>query len=127
MTTREFIAKAVKGEVKDGKSVSSVFYTHNCIYSYGYHYPLLIKVGTKWVLNDKGYSATTSKHIAWARPFADYSVKMITSSDNVKQSANKELAEVNADIMACSIRPSTRKSDLYLRAAMLQSLIYFLN
>jgi hypothetical protein len=46
------------------------------LYSYGNHYPLLFRVASKggrmlWVVNDGGYSATTSKHIAYARAHAD--------------------------------------------------------
>ena len=46
------------------------------IYSYGSHYPLLFRIETPtgrklWVCNNRGYSATTAKHISWASRFAD--------------------------------------------------------
>lgn len=51
------------------------------LYSYGYHYPLLVKIASLsskkilYILNDSGYSATTGKHISLARPYADASAK----------------------------------------------------
>lgn len=67
MTTREFITKAFNGETKK-RECSSVFADgNNDIYSYGYHYPLLFRVGGKTVRNVRGYSNTTARHIMWSR------------------------------------------------------------
>lgn len=66
MTTREFINKAWNGETRK-RECSSVFIDGDAIYSYGYHYPLLFKVGGKTVRNVTGYSNTTARHIHWSR------------------------------------------------------------
>jgi hypothetical protein len=85
MTTREFIEKCVRtieeGGTMKKKLNSSVMVDGNVIYSYGYHYPLLFRIEDKdgrvvWVCNSGGYSATTSKHIAWAWRSADIDVKI---------------------------------------------------
>ncbi len=72
MTTRDFIGKCVAGQVKAGKSCSSVYFDGEHVYSYGTHYPLLVNVAGRWILNDAGYSNTTAKHINWASGFADF-------------------------------------------------------
>jgi hypothetical protein len=67
MTTREFISKNF-GVAGREKTCSSVFKDFDGnIYSYGYHYPLLIKVGNKVFRNVSGYSNTTARHIQWSR------------------------------------------------------------
>lgn len=65
MTTREFITNAYHNR-KSGKC-SSVFAENGDIYSYGYHYPLLFRVGGKTIRNVRGYSNTTQRHIMWSR------------------------------------------------------------
>ena len=67
MTTREFINKNF-GVTGNNKTCSSVLKDWNGnIFSYGYHYPLLIKVGDKVLRNVRGYSNTTARHIQWSR------------------------------------------------------------
>lgn len=45
---------------------SNVFFEHDKIYSYGYHYLLGEFIDDKTiVINNRGYSNTTSKHISW--------------------------------------------------------------
>jgi hypothetical protein len=71
MTTRDFITKAFNGETKATKC-SSVFVDGNKdIYSYGYHYPLIFRVGNKVIRNTRGYSSTTDRHISWSRDIKD--------------------------------------------------------
>lgn len=73
MRTYDYISiqadRIKSGEGARGKC-ASVFGEGDCVYSYGYHYPLLFKVVTpsgKELLacNNRGYSVTTSKHIGW--------------------------------------------------------------
>ena len=41
----------------------SLFFEDNILYSYGYHYPLCIKLTDhKFIINNRGYSMTTSTH-----------------------------------------------------------------
>ena len=47
---------------EDGKS-SNVFFYKNKIYSYGYHYVLAEQFTNFTILNNKGYSNSTAKHI----------------------------------------------------------------
>jgi hypothetical protein len=67
MTTQEFITKNIGVASERDRKCSSVFADHSGnIYSYGYHYPLLFKVGELTFRNNTGYSNTTAKHINWA-------------------------------------------------------------
>lgn len=67
MTSREFIAKNFSTYSDKQRECSSVMADHHgSIYSYGYHYPLLFKVGGLNFVNTAGYSNTTAKHIGWA-------------------------------------------------------------
>lgn len=71
MTTQEFIRKAHEGTTTKEKC-SSVFRDGRDVYSYGYHYPLLFKVGGLTFINTSGYSNTTQRHILWAKQAVDY-------------------------------------------------------
>lgn len=67
MTTREFINKNIGVPSPKDRQCSSVFADRSGnLYSYGYHYPLLFKVGNKLFRNVTGYSNSTAKHINWA-------------------------------------------------------------
>jgi hypothetical protein len=83
MTSKQFIADCVAGKIKqpkDGRKYnSSIMWDGETVYSYGTHYPLLFKVAGVWVVNDRGYSNTTGKHISWAGQFADYRLNLIAS------------------------------------------------
>lgn len=67
MKTKEFISINLDTKPKKDRYCSSVMQsTNGNFYSYGYHYPLLFKIGDKWLVNDMGYSSSTNKHIYWA-------------------------------------------------------------
>lgn len=67
MTTQEFIQKSAGVPSTKDRHCSSVFADQDGnIYSYGFHYPLLFKVGRLQFRNCSGYSNTTAKHINWA-------------------------------------------------------------
>lgn len=79
MRTQEFIKRSFD-RINAGNNKSarcaSVFTEGEAVYSYGYHYPLLFVIYTPggdrvWVCNDRGYSSTTSKHIAYSAYLAD--------------------------------------------------------
>ena len=40
---------------------SNIFMDGNAIFSYGYHYPLVVKIGNKWLVNTTKYSPTTGR------------------------------------------------------------------
>ena len=103
MRTEQFIEKCVNGEITIEKRVSSVFFNgKDTIYSYGYHYPLLMKTRAGWVLNDTGYSATTGKHISWARRFAMGLVKY-TYYINMSQGFNSQAWDENSILKAVGL------------------------
>lgn len=51
-------------ESQNGQS-SSIFFYNNKAYSYGHHYCLAEKFDRFTVINDKGYSSSTSRHISY--------------------------------------------------------------
>lgn len=63
-TVERFInAMETKDHCKDFRSKQgSLFVRDSVLYSYGTHFPLAWKKGDKWIVNDKKYSFTTSKH-----------------------------------------------------------------
>lgn len=71
MRSEDFIGQCVRGEQQRSKTVASIYWDGETVYSYGKHYPLLINISGNWILNDRGYSSTTGKHISWAREYAD--------------------------------------------------------
>jgi hypothetical protein len=62
------------------KKSGSMFWEGKAIYSYGYHFPIAVKIGfSKVLVNSSSYSNTTSKHqhdvgfaipLAWKRVYA---------------------------------------------------------
>jgi hypothetical protein len=71
MTTQDFIEKALRGTTRTTHFASVMaskdYMTGQVtVYSYGYHYPLVTIIDGNAYVNDKGYSSSTAKHIAWA-------------------------------------------------------------
>lgn len=107
MNTRDFIESVANGTAKKPRNgtryVSSVMYDGERLFSYGSHYPLLFKVGTYWVCNDRGYSNTTAKHISHARQYADFCVHLprnssLTTPAQIASAARVEIKE-NEDMI----------------------------
>ena len=98
--------------------VSSVGWDGEHVYSYGYHYPLLIQIKTErgpvWILNDSGYSSTTGRHIHWARDYADYSVSVPRgASGSVKMAAGMiEAAEMDIKDQEETIKAAKERAEL---------------
>lgn len=125
MSTREFIERCVNGYQTTRKAVSSVLYENGVIYSYGYHYPLLIKTRIGWILNDRGYSNTTAKHINWARGFSIGSVNFYTYSPNdegVIQSIIDEMKSLQDKKVSLSSRAWKQKEVIDERYKQLREL-----
>ncbi len=126
MTTRGFIEKCVNGYITGNKHCSSVFCENGNIYSYGYHYPLLIKTDAGYVLNDKGYSQTTSKHISWARPFSIGAIHFYHNAtpnkDGVILSINEEIEQLMDKRQTLSQRAWKQREQIINRLAQLEVL-----
>ena len=74
MTTAQFIERTYNtkndkwGRYGYDRRCSSVMTDkEGNVYSYGYHYPLLFRIGGLNFVNTTGYSNTTARHIHWAR------------------------------------------------------------
>lgn len=107
MKTSEFIAKCARGEQTREKSVASVWFNGKHLFSYGSHYPLLIKVGNAWIVNQTGYSNITAKHIGWAGMFADYKIEI----PNDKASAYRGLADDVRELKDVALKNLTDAKD----------------
>lgn len=65
MISNTQIANNFATGINTHKRAYNMFIENNTIYSYGYHYPLATHINNDIVLiNDEGYSNTTSKHIS---------------------------------------------------------------
>ena len=68
MVTNAQIANNFATGINTHKTANNMFIDGNTIYSYGYHYPLATHINDNVVLiNDRGYSNTTAKHINHVR------------------------------------------------------------
>lgn len=83
---------------------SNMFFEHQTIYSYGYHFKLAQyvynKKGTKCVFfNDKSYSNTTSKHqsLVWRSvpPNIEF-FKVVSFFENIETATNSHLENLNS-------------------------------
>ena len=117
MKNKDFMREIVAGRVsapttrnRSGyKECFNVLYDGEHVYSYGGHYPLLIQLetenGPRWILNDRGYSSSTGRHISHARGLEDAAVQMprggSTYAEDIKAAAAAEIVEQLAHIEAC--------------------------
>lgn len=128
MKTSEFITQCATGyaasKPRGGmKRVNRIAWDGEIVYSYGTHYPLLIPLksaqasrGFVWVLNDRGYSVTTSKHIGMAGRFARYRVEIprtfgtshAVSPARLKEAAQMEHIENTKEIAALEAKAAAR-------------------
>ena len=121
MTTQDFIAKNIGKTPKQDRFCSSVFQsTRGDFYSYGYHYPLLFKVGAYWFINTQGYSSSTGKHIGWAKGAIDYkyhAVKLTRySTYNIAHVKNYTIETITAELTSELNGYKTRLKALSKRA-----------
>ena len=117
MTTKQFIQANLWNNNGVEKTCSSVFTDgHGNFYSYGYHYPLLVRINGDFYLNDAGYSSTTSKHIRWARSYSDYVYNYgrntDTRRDAVLECIKKEIESNEKRIQELSKRAWRQKQNL---------------
>lgn len=98
MKTSDFIQRCANGyegtSRRGTKTVASVMWDGETLYSYGYHYPLLFKVAGYWVCNDRGHSVTTSKHIGQARQYSDFNVELQGSDTSAAAVIDSARAEI---------------------------------
>lgn len=67
-------------KLKDRGKYGNLFFEHNKLYSYGYHYLLAKFVKDNVILiNDSGYSVTTSKHITLIRQASRQYTQLFTT------------------------------------------------
>lgn len=136
MKIKDFISMSVTNH-KTPTACSTVVKDRNGnLYSYGMHYPLLFQIvchyEVYWVLNSEGYSPTTGRHIAWARPHADIEVKLPSKQSGysvlddrlVEEALFNELKQVSSQLIKMSPRAKVSKQKLaYRKSCIIDSLI----
>lgn len=135
MTTFDFIKNCVDGKQLKPKTVSSVYFDGGIVYSYGQHYPLLIPFKkndvTYWIVNDRGYSVTTARHIHHAKQatngfqycvnlqkFNKYDIK-----ESLLNSATLELKDIKEKLATLSTRAYKQRETLITRQILVQRTI----
>lgn len=91
-------------ESLNGQS-SNIFFYNNKAYSYGQHYCLAEKFNTFTVVNDKGYSSSTSKHISYMFS-ALMGQKTFDTTDIVPELVYNSLMS-NIDKLKRALKPDT--------------------
>jgi hypothetical protein len=115
MRTDQFITSCANGQQTSSKTVASVFFDGKTVYSYGYHYPLLIKVNNFWIVNTRGYSNTTAKHISYAKSHAKFELEL--PEQTRLESDNKQLTKQLKQITIANIKKyQTELNNLSKRA-----------
>ena len=123
MKTQDFIESNLHNSNHVEKTCSSVFTNGNgTFYSYGYHYPLLVRHGGLFFANDAGYSSSTAKHIGWAKGATGYKALVYdyryakdprdTSKENIKGAVKNEIKDVNKKLKELSARAFRQKEQL---------------
>lgn len=77
MKTKDFIKQNQGYVPSKEKRCASVYQdTVGNFYSYGPHYPLFFQYCGTWILNTKGYSVTTARHISYCRGLEDIAIDL---------------------------------------------------
>ncbi|HEY5631627.1 MAG TPA: hypothetical protein VIR31_05830 [Nitrososphaeraceae archaeon] len=61
MKNQEVINNFIMGNTEKGKG-SNLFFENDVLYSYGYHFPLCLKINHAFIINSNSYSMTTAIH-----------------------------------------------------------------
>ena len=89
MKNRELAENFAEGATKGNGS--HMFIDDNVIYSYGYHFPIAIRLtsdyGFKYILNRKGYSMSTTKHKNYVASCI-YEKDTILATDRIEEYKN---------------------------------------
>lgn len=90
------IAKLFAQEETKGTG-SNLFIEDNVIYSYGYHFPIALRLkednGFKFIFNSSGYSVTTSKHKNYVKcAIGESNILFFVDTNKLK-----ELVELNVE------------------------------
>lgn len=104
MRTQDFIKEVATGQRTKAGKCASVFFESGALYSYGYHYPLLVKIGGAWIVNDRGYSSTTGRHISYARQYATYRAEF-----------NRNLGTANKENILTAVKDSIKNLQDHLK------------
>jgi hypothetical protein len=89
---------------------SNVFFKGNKIYSYGYHYLLGEFLDNNTILiNDKGYSVSTSKHINYLRQAVSQYKRFYTTETD----ENYLLTKLNSELVKLTL---ARKPEIYINS-----------
>lgn len=108
--TDEVIHVFAQQTQSEGRNQSrSIFFEGKKIYSYGYHYLLgeFINDGKTIIINDRGYSVTTSKHISKLRTATNHYKQFHISNIDIENVYN----EISKDLINLS---KARKPKIYL-------------
>jgi hypothetical protein len=76
MKNKEVCELFVNGD--NQAKTKNLFIENDVLYSYGYHYPLAVRLKDGFILNPDGYSNTTSQHIG-------HFVRAVTNLSNLKE------------------------------------------
>lgn len=114
----------------------NLFIDNNIIYSYGYHYPLAIKINGSWFINDAGYSTTTAKHISIAKHYGNYAFAYRSKNNYMTDEAwimaindniNYEISIINENIKKITRRGIKKLAKLQSRLNILNNGLCFLH
>jgi hypothetical protein len=108
--TDEVIHVFAQQTQSEGRNQSrSLFFEGKKIYSYGYHYLLgeFINNGKAIIINDNGYSVTTSKHISKLRTATNHYKQFNITNIDIDNVYN----EISKDLISLS---KARKPEIYL-------------
>lgn len=126
MRTQDFIGRHAQhmrnGGSCRGASCSSVFCDGEKVYSYGYHYPLLYPVSNRrgerlLVLNNRGYSVTTARHIHWASRYSDIAVEsshVIANTEDIIAQIETEIGGLREQL--ANLKRKGTKKELVMRS-----------
>lgn len=117
MNNDTFLAKAISERFRRDRKYGNMYVRDCVLYDYGPHYPLAWFITpTLAVVNDKGYSVTTSKHIGSVRHQLSLAGCHIASLPFERGEIIRGLDELSQKIDSEAVKLDVRMSNLSMAA-----------
>lgn len=88
LSQSELLRRFTEDNATEGKA-SNMFIEEDTVYSYGHHFPLLVRWNNGYLLNADKYSPTTSQHQSMCFSIADLQIPFSTLEDALLNNLNK--------------------------------------
>jgi hypothetical protein len=74
---KEFVSYGTNEKIK----TNNVFFEQDVLFSYGYHFPMAVRLKDGWIINRSKYSSSTSKHQGYLKRLIGGNIKEMNTAE----------------------------------------------